>query len=121
MASIAPTELFGGVRGSVTGVHGAEISRFTASELTNVAVEYLLEVIASRPQGRQLACGVTAATRILSHAEWLQERDEASITLTMRGVPVDRIPAEQLRALTARAESLRGAQESEASDEPETE
>jgi hypothetical protein len=108
MASIAPTAWQAG--------EGAK-PVYDARRLTQIAIEYLLEVIASRPTGRQQQGAVTAATRILSHAEWLQERDEASITLTMRGVPVDRIPAEQLRALTARAESLRGATEAEAETE----
>ena len=60
----------------------------SARALTEEAISYLLEVVRSRPEGRQLSTGVAAAGRILEHAQWVHEHTMTANFVAYLGGPV---------------------------------
>ena len=110
MASIAPIGLLeNGARGTIEPPSALEQLK-RVLHLTDGALGAIERSAASATQKIRAARSVVLTLKAIHEA---QEASREGFSLTMRGVPVDRIPAEQLRALTARAESLRGAQEAE--------
>jgi hypothetical protein len=64
-----------------------EGGRVDSRELASRAVAYLCGVLESEPKGRQLSQGISAASRLLSHAEWAEENSLDNTAIRMFGGP----------------------------------
>jgi hypothetical protein len=63
-------------------------------------VAYLASVVRSKPKGRQLAVGVSAASRVLAHVEWHVDRSDPK----GEGTDLDRKTLDELVSLAAESQ-----------------